>query len=379
MKNIITTILNLIFKFFKVKNNYIVFFSSRNRVDGNPREIYLYLKKNYDSKFKIKYLVYKGTETEKLDSKDICYYRTLKSLYYIAKAKYWILSDSVNPVLKKKKSQIYIQTFHGHGPVKKMGLEIDEYRKEHTENKLKHIQDWDIYISMCEEEETQIKNSTGFDQKIFRLGIPSTDPIARSKKLSSDEIENLKKKYNIPLDKKIVLYAPTYREDLLGKENIKLNIESLCELQDYVFLVRLHPLLNSKTDKNIFKNSNFINCENVPDIVDLYPITDILISDYSASIYEFALTDKKIILYPYDYEKYSTYPGIVIDYQKIMPGPICYTEKELYNTLKNLDTSFNGYEKKLKKFNKKFNYLNDGQATKRFVENLNCGNFDIKE
>ena len=232
---------------------------------------------------------------------------------------------------------------------------------------------------MCEEEETHIKNSTGFDQKIFRLGIPSTDPIARSKKLSSDEIKNLKKKYNIPLDKKIVLYAPTYREDLLGKENIKLNIESLCELQDYVFLVRLHPLLNSKTDKNIFKNSNFINCENVPDIVDLYPITDILISDYSASIYEFALTDKKIILYPYDYEKYSTYPGIVIDYQKIMPGPICYTEKELYNTLKNLDTSFTGYEKKLKKFNKKFNYLNDGQATKRFVENLNCGNFDIKE
>ena len=379
MKNIIIFFLNLFFKIFKVEDNHIVFFSSRNRVDGNPREIYLYLKKNCNSKFNMKYMVYKGTEIDKLDSKDICYHRTLKSLYYISKAKYWIMSDSVNPVLKKKKSQIYIQTFHGHGPVKKMGLEIDEYRKEHTENKLKHIQDWDIYISMCEEEETQIKNSTGFDQKIFRLGIPSTDPIARSKKLSSDEIENLKKKYNIPLDKKIVLYAPTYREDLLGKENIKLNIESLCELQDYVFLVRLHPLLNAKTDKNIFKNSNFINCENVPDIVDLYPITDILISDYSASIYEFALTDKKIILYPYDYEKYSTYPGIVIDYQKIMPGPICYTEKELYNTLKNLDTSFNGYEKKLKKFNKKFNYLNDGQATKRFVENLNCGNFDIKE
>ena len=379
MKNIIIFFLNLFFKIFKVEDNHIVFFSSRNRVDGNPREIYLYLKKNCNSKFNMKYMVYKGTEIDKLDSKDICYHRTLKSLYYISKAKYWIMSDSVNPVLKKKKSQIYIQTFHGHGPVKKMGLEIDEYRKEHTENKLKHIQDWDIYISMCEEEETQIKNSTGFDQKIFRLGIPSTDPIARSKKLSSDEIENLKKKYNIPLDKKIVLYAPTYREDLLGKENIKLNIESLCELQDYVFLVRLHPLLNSKTDKNIFKNSNFINCENVPDIVDLYPITDILISDYSASIYEFALTDKKIILYQYDYEKYSTYTGIVIDYQKIMPGPICYTEKELYNTLKNLDTSFNGYEKKLKKFNKKFNYLNDGQATKRFVENLNCGNFDIKE
>ena len=123
MKNIIIFFLNLFFKIFKVEDNHIVFFSSRNRVDGNPREIYLYLKKNCNSKFNMKYMVYKGTEIDKLDSKDICYHRTLKSLYYISKAKYWIMSDSVNPVLKKKKSQIYIQTFHGHGPVKKIDIE----------------------------------------------------------------------------------------------------------------------------------------------------------------------------------------------------------------------------------------------------------------
>ena len=62
-----------------------------------------------------------------------------------------------------------------------------------------------------------------------------------------------------------------------------------------------------------------------------------------------------------------------------MPGPICYTEKELYNTLKNLENSFKGYEKKLQVFNKKFNYLNDGNATKRFVEYLISGKFNIKK
>ena len=378
MKKIIVNILNIIFKVFKVENNYIVFFSSRNRVDGNPREIYLYLKQNYNSKFKIKYLINKDTIPDVLDKEDICYYKTLKSLYYISKAKYWILSDSVNPIISKKKHQVYIQTFHGHGPIKKGGFEIKEYRDKNPLMKAEHIKDWDIYISMCEEDEIHMINQTGYDQMISRIGIPSTDSIVKNKHLSTKEVDKIKDKYNIPKNKKIVLYAPTYREELLSMQKVDLKIESLKNLNDYIFLLRLHPLLNSKTNKDIFNNSNFINCENVPDIVDLYPIADILISDYSASIYEFDLTDKKIILYPYDYNKFSKYPGIVIDYKKVMPGPICYTEEELYNIFLNMEDSFKDYDKKIKKFNQKYNYLNDGHATKRFVNNLISGKYDIK-
>lgn len=377
MKLILMKILNFIFQFFKVKDNYIVFFSSRNRVDGNPREIYLYLKSNYNSQYVIKYLVNKKASTKDLDSNDICYYKSLKALYFISKAKYWIMSDSVNPIIEKKKNQVYIQTFHGHGPIKKGGFEIGKNRKNGTKI-MNHVKDWDFYVSMCEEDEIHMKNQTGYDKKMCRIGIPSTDSIVNSKKYSKRKIDDLKEKYGIDKEKIVVLYAPTYREKLLGKEKINLPIKTLTELENYVFLLRLHPLLNSKTNKDIFKNPNFINCEDVPDIVDLYPIADILISDYSASIYEFALTNKKIILYPYDYEEFSKYPGIVIDYKKVMPGPICYTEKELYDTLNNLKGAFRTYDKKLITFNKKFNYLNDGQATKRFVEKLINGEFEIK-
>ena len=313
MKKIIVNFLDFIFHFFKVEDNYIVFFFFFNRIDGNPREIYLYLKKHYNDKYKLKYLINKNTQINEIDKKDICYYRTLKSLYYISKAKYWIMSDSINHVLKKKPKQVYIQTFHGHGPIKKGLLEIEKYRQNHPENKVEHIKNWDIYISMCEEDEIHMKNQTGYDKIMCRIGIPSTDSIVKSNTYSKKEIENLKDKYGIPKNKIVVLYAPTYREHLLNEENINLKIETLTNLKNYVFLLRLHPLLNSKTNKNLFKNTNFINCEDVPDIVDLYPITDILISDYSASIYEFALTGKKIIHYLYDYEDFNKYPGIMID------------------------------------------------------------------
>ncbi len=382
MKNLIiiilSKILNVIFGFVKVKDNYIIFYSSRNRIDGNPKAIYLYMKKNYNNQYKYKYIMNKNTDNNCVSKEDICYYKTLKGYYYIACSKYWVLSDSVTTLLKKKKNQLYLQTFHGHGPVKRGGLEIDAFKnkKEFQSGIMEHVKLWDVYISMCKKDEEHIINSTGYNNHIYRLGIASTDKIVESKKTSKKEILRLKEKYSIPKDKRVILYAPTYREKLLNKENIDIKIDLLRKLKDCVILVRLHPLLNSKIDKRIFENSNFINVCDVPDIVDLYPIVDILISDYSAAIYEFALTDKEILLYPYDYEEYDEFPGYIIDYHKVMPGPICHTEKELYDVLKNEKESFKNYPNRLKKFNKEFNYLNDGKATQRFVENLINKEFD---
>lgn len=378
MKKIMKFLINLIFNFFQVKDNVIVFLSSRNRVDGNPKAIYLYLKKNYINKFKLIYLVNKNTDISDIDKNDVFYYRTLMGYYYLAIAKYWILSDSVKTLKNKKKKQIYIQTFHGHGPVKRGGFEIKQFQKgkQYENGIMDHVKDWDIYISMCKKDEEHIKNSTGYNKKIYRLGIASTDVIVQSKNMVSTEIEKIKEAFNIPKNKKIILYAPTYREKLLNSEKISIKIESLKDLNDYVVLVRLHPLLNSKIDQSIFENSNFINVCDVPDIVDLYPIVDILISDYSAAIYEFALTGKKIILYPYDYNEYEKFPGYIIDYEKVMPGPICYTEDELYNVLINQKVTFKNYNEKLIKFNEEFNYMNDGKATKRFVDKLINKEFD---
>ena len=304
MKKVFEKIVNSFFHIFKIKNDVIVFESGRNKIDGNPKAIYLYLKENYPNKYKLIYLTNKNININELDKNDVVFYKTLKSLYYLSVAKYLIRSESIGNIIKKRPEQVYIQTFHGHGPIKKGGFEIEENKKgqEYKNGLLNHCKEWDVYISMCELEEKHIIDSTGFNKKIIRLGIPSTDYIVNNKDIKDNE---LLKKLNIPKDKKVILYAPTYRSDLLGQENINIRIESLKKLTDYVVLVRLHPLLNSKINKKLFDDSNFINVCEEEDIVNLYLITDILISDYSASIYEFALTGKKIVLYPYDYDEYK--------------------------------------------------------------------------
>lgn len=375
MKRLIINIVNSIFHIFKIRNNVIVFESGRSKIDGNPKAIYLYLKENYPNKYKLIYLTNKKVDTCELDEKDVVFYKTIKSLYYLSVAKYLIRSESIGNVIKKRPGQVYVQTFHGHGPIKKGGFEIEENRKgqEYKNGLLNHCKEWDVYISMCELEEKHIIDSTGFNKKIIRLGIPSTDYIVNNKGVKNN---GLLKRFNIPKDKKVILYAPTYRSDLLGKENINIRIENLKKLTDYVVLVRLHPLLNSKINKELFDNSNFINVCGEEDIVNLYLITDILISDYSASIYEFALTGKKIVLYPYDYDEYKKYPGFCIDYKKTLPGPICYDENKLYDTILNIEKIYPKYKEKWNDFNKKYNYMNDGEATKRFAQYLINGNLE---
>ena len=375
MKKVFEKIVNSFFHIFKIKNDVIVFESGRNKIYGNPKANYLYLKENYPNKYKLIYLTNKNININELDKNDVVFYKTLKSLYYLSVAKYLIRSESIGNIIKKRPEQVYIQTFHGHGPIKKGGFEIEENKKgqEYKNGLLNHCKEWDVYISMCELEEKHIIDSTGFNKKIIRLGIPSTDYIVNNKDIKDNE---LLKKLNIPKDKKVILYAPTYRSDLLGQENINIRIESLKKLTDYVVLVRLHPLLNSKINKKLFDDSNFINVCEEEDIVNLYLITDILISDYSASIYEFALTGKKIVLYPYDYDEYKKYPGFCIDYKKTLPGPICYDENELYDTILNIEKIYPKYNEKWNKFNKKYNYMNDGEAIKRFVQYLINGNLE---
>lgn len=376
MKKSIGFILNFVFRIFPINDKKIVFESGRNKIDGNSKSIYLYLKKNYPNKYKLIFLVNKNEDITEIDKNDVVYYKTLKGFYCLATAKYWIKNESVGSIIKKRKQQIYIQTFHGHGPIKNGGFETNKYKKTSENDVMNHVKDWDIYISMCETDEDHIKNATGYNKKFERIGISSTDEIIRSLSLTEKEKELLKLQFNIPLNKKIILYAPTYREELFQKSTIDLPILKLKNLKDYVVLIRLHPLLTSKIDQTLFHDSNFINVCDVPDIVSLYPIADVLISDYSASIYEFALTNKKIILYPYDYDKYNEYPGFCINYKKVLPGPIVYDEESLYETIINIDKIYDIIKNDWIIFNKKYNYMNDGKATRRFVQLLINNEFE---
>lgn len=368
MKKKLSIILNFLFKIFPIKNK-IVFECGRGLIDGNPKSVYEYMKEIKQKKYKLIWLVEKGTDVSMLDKKDYIYYKNPRAYYHLATAKYWIRSQSLGSIIKKRKGQIYIQLWHGNGALKKMGYDVTNDSKRIP---MEHVKDWDYYIASDDLDAECIKTSTGFKKNIEVLGMACMDSTLELEKDANKKQKILKQLGVTNKNKKIILYAPTFRDFDLDENNvIDIPIKKLAELNEYIILIRLHPLVRNKIDNNLFKNSNFINACNYPDASDLLPISDVLITDYSSIFYQYSPLNKPIVFYPYDYDKYKKLRGgFYIDYEKDLPGPICKTEKELYTTIKNIDEVYRKYEPMLKKFNKKYSKLSDGMACKRFVDKL---------
>lgn len=154
---------------------------------------------------------------------------------------------------------------------------------------------------------------------------------------SDDEIEInytnncFKKFFNLPLDKKIILYAPTYREK--GKFHIPFNSKRLQETlnNEYIVISKLH-YLNQLVDIE----SQIFDFTEYPDLYDLFKVSDVLISDYSSLILDYATLNKPIILFQYDYIEYMSSRGVYFNLNDyISKDCIFYNEATMFNNIKN--------------------------------------------
>lgn len=375
MKKVVSLVLNFIARFLKVNEKRILFESGRDLIDGNPRALYFYIKEHCSDEFETVWLVTKKTDISELKDGEYAYYKTLKSLYFLATSKYWIRSESIGNIIKKKKNQIYIQTWHGHGALKKMGYDVVHNNKKNEP--MEHVKEWDYFISSDQLDEDVIISSTGYNKKTMMLGAACTDEILKISK-DADKQKEIKKRLGIVeknFDKKIIFYAPTFREADLTRKGIKLPITQLAKNKDIIILVRLHPLTKENIDDSIF-GGNIINACMYPNASELLAITDVLISDYSSIIYEFAILNRPIIFYDYDLESYLKERGLYLDVEKDLPGPVIYTEESLYDTLKSIEDIQDEYRESLEKFNKKYNYLHDGNVCKRTINKIREGQFN---
>lgn len=198
--------------------------------------------------------------------------------------------------------------------------------------------------------------------KVKVLGYPRND----FRKKSFYKYENLN---FIPLNKKIFLYAPTYRAKDYGKTPF--HKKELYELDKFLKEKRYYLILKNHSYEKVFPNStkfkNILDIsEKKTDIAELLPKIDVLITDYSSVCFDFSLLKKPIIFYPYDYKKYELHEKIVIDYFNDLPGPFAYNEKELFALISNLSWSKKRtYLDKYEKFMKDFNDFTDGKSCER--------------
>ena len=194
--------------------------------------------------------------------------------------------------------------------------------------------------------------------------------------VSSEDILNIKKKIGLPLDKKIILYAPTWRDSVDGGETyaieppVNMDYWEKELANEYVILVRTHPYT---TELLGIKDNDFIkNCSDYPNVNDLLKISDVLISDYSAVIFDYSILERPILCFAYDLDDYAKKRGLVMDLKQEMPSGIFVSENELISKIHSIDYQEESRNTMLFK-NKYIEY--GGNATKQCIDYLLEGEY----
>ncbi len=300
---------------------------------------------------------------------------SLKYFYYLATSKFFVNNVNFDNHYIKREGQIEIQTMHG-TPLKSYGLDVPgdfktEYAKKQFINRCSR---WDYLLVQSDYVADITKSCVLFKKEHLKYGYPRTDILYTDN--NPEKITELKKKMNIPLEKKVLLYAPTWRES--KKFDLKLDIESLRNTlsDEYILILRLHHL--AFVDSTVPKSDEFVyDLSRYDSIEELYLVSDVLITDYSSTMFDYAILDRPIILFTYDLDDYiNKRRGVYFDITEIPPGPIVSTSKEVENIILNLDKVENDTKSLRVKFQEKFNQYESGNSSKNIFENVMLKNKD---
>ena len=251
---------------------------------------------------------------------------------YCLKARYWITCVNIERSLHfKKKGCRYLNTWHG-TPFKHVGNDAG-VRKDYDFRAV------DLFCYASDYEKEIYKRAFNVrEEALIPTGLPRNDELYR---VDDEKIRAIKERLGLPLDKKIILYAPTWRDstDNGATYAIKPPIDTKKwerELGDeYIVLFRTHGYTNKLL--GIEFNETIRDYSAYPVINDLFAVSDILISDYSASMADYSILERPILCFAYDYEQYRDERGLYLDYEKEMPSGILRTEEDVLRYIKTMD------------------------------------------
>lgn len=250
------------------------------------------------------------------------------------KSKVWITNSSINSGIKfKGKKTLYLNTWHG-TPIKKLGRDINKHNKSF---KGKSKNDIDIMTVQGRYDAEIFSRAFNIKKNSFLYtGLPRNDELYHNTETNR---QNILKDLNISQHKKIILYAPTYREDeqyLIKEKSLSPPIDFKKWEQflgdEYIVLLRAHYETINNTYLDV--DNEFVkDMSDYPSLNDLMIISDILISDYSSVFFDFAILDKPMICYTYDFNEYSKSRGMYFDIRDYVAGG-SISEIELLSLIK---------------------------------------------
>lgn len=352
-----------IFSFVPVKDDRILFFAGMRGYTCNPKYVAEYLNDNYPGKFQLCWLAKTPEELEGRNYLTFIKYSPFQLLKALATSKVFVTNGS-GAICPRRKKNFVVGTWHGN-PYKKIGYDVHD---SFTVTDVKH-QSLDVMISVCEDyTEKCIHSGFHYHGRVINCGYPRNDIFFDARK-SQDAANRVKKHYK--LKSKVVLFAPTYRGEYQTgeKTNYKLDFSALNDSlakkygDDFSIVIRMHYF-----DKNQYNlPENVIDAGDWADMQELLCATDLLITDCSSTIWDFALTGRPCLLYFPDVENYTSSRGLYSD-PVSWPGILCKTMDALCEALENLDET--AFAERANTYLKETVSYEDGTASRQVCEEI---------
>lgn len=368
----------LCLKLFSVNKKVIVFESNAGRnYTGNPRYIYEEMvRQGLDRVFRIYYVF--DDPSVRLPGR-VRKIKRMRFLYYyaFAVAGTWVCDLRLPNELVKRKECTYIQTWHG-TPLKRLALDMEQVHiegetslEEYQENFRKNAATWDYLISQNSFSSRIFRRAFDFHGTILQIGYPRNDLLFQKKRKAI--ARKVKKKLGIPLDKKLMLYAPTWRDDEYHREGeYKFSNAMDYDLmqkqfgEEYCMVAKYHYLVKDPIDWSRYKDFLY-PCDMSYDISYLYLAADCLITDYSSVMFDYSILHRPMFFFAYDLEKYENeLRGFYFDFLAEAPGPVVQTTQELVRAIQGYEPR--EYEERCQAFYEKYNSVDKGNASKKVVE-----------
>lgn len=371
---------HLLFCRLPVRKDWVILESFFGRsYSDSPKYLYEYLQRKYGDKYRYIWVMNgRSTELDKSGKHTVCRLESLRYVYYMSRCGYRIFNVRQPSWNKKRDGVVFLETWHG-TPLKKLGFDMEDVFSSDPEFKTvfyRQAKEWDYLVSANPFSTDVFERAFGYARgQILEYGYPRNDILYHPDK---EEIaKEVKKEFGIPEDKKVILYAPTWRDDqviTIGQYGFELALD-LARMQeefgrDCIILLRTHYYVAQQLDLSAYDGFVY-DGSRYEDVSRIYLASDLLITDYSSVFFDYANLKRPILFFAYDYDSYAgEMRGLYIDMEKELPGPVLTTNDELVDALHHMAELSEEYHSRYEQFYERFCCRDDGTAAERIIEEV---------
>ena len=292
-----------------------------------------------------------------------CPFGTPLAVKELSTAKVWV-DDSRGGARYKRKNQRYLQTWHGFALKHIERAAADKLPEHYVRQCRQDSEKIDLIVSNSDFMTRVYREDFWYDGEIAQFGSPRNDVFFQPDRCG----DKVKAFFGLPGDRSLLLYAPTFRDDG-SKECYAVDPQAVLEACEARFggqwsaLLRLHPNA-AALSKGLFPydGERVIDATAYPDMQELLLTCDLLVTDYSSSMFDYALSGKPCLQFATDIESYQQGRGFYFPLDNL-PFPLARSNEELCRIIAGFDE--NAQSRRWETFAKENGFCEDGHASER--------------